>query len=258
MIYSKNSISPGGTKNMKVIIPDDYQDAVRHLDCFHKLDGHYVTIYQDTVKDVDLLATRFQEVEALVLIRERTRITEALLNRLPKLQFIAQTGKGVAHIDVAACTRHGVAISVGKGSPYAPAELTWGLILSAMRHIPQEVARLKAGYWQNTLGFGLHGRTLGIFGYGNIGNLVAGYGRAFGMQVIVYGREHSLTQAQADGFETVNSQEELFQRADVLSLHIKLVAETQGIVRPPHLAQMKPTAVLVNTSRAELIERGAL
>lgn len=243
---------------MRIVIPDDYQDAVRHLDCFPMLARHEVTIYNDTVKDLDVLAERFQHADALVLIRERTAITAALLDRLPRLRFISQTGKGVAHIDVPACTQRGVAIAVGGGSPIAPAELTWALILASMRHLPQEVAHMKAGKWQATLGRNLHGRTLGIFGYGSIGTLVAQYGRVFGMRVLVWGREGSLTRAQADGFETVTHQRALFERSDVLSLHVKLSAETRGIVTRADLDAMKPDAVLVNTSRAELITSGAL
>ncbi len=242
---------------MRIVIPDDYQDAVRNLDCFNKfklnLSEHQVTIYRDSVKKTETLAERFRGAEALVLIRERTAITEPLLALLPDLKLICQTGKGIAHIDLAACTRHGVAVAVGGGAPYAPAELTWGLILAALRHIPQEVARMKTGQWQTTLGTGLRGRTLGILGYGKIGNLVAGYGHAFGMHVLVWGREGSLARARADGFETVASQRELFRRADVLSLHVKLVKETRGIVTAADLAEMKPSALLVNTSRAELI-----
>jgi D-3-phosphoglycerate dehydrogenase len=243
---------------MRVIIPDDYQDAVRSLDSFSKLKGHHVTIYRDSVKDVETLGVGFQDAEALVLIRERTVITEPLLDLLPNLKLISQTGKGTGHIDLEACTHHGVAVAADTGSPYAPAELTWGLVLAAMRHIPQEVTRLKIGQWQSTLGLGLRGRTLGIFGYGKIGSLVAGYGRAFGMKVQVWGRDGSLARAQADGFETATSQAALFRDADVLSLHLKLVEETRGIVTAADLAQMKPSALLVNTSRAELIVFGAL
>lgn len=243
---------------MQIVIPDDYQDAVRSLDSFDKLAGHHVTIYQDTVKDLDRLAGRFHDAEALVLIRERTAITEALLARLPQLRFISQTGKGASHIDLAACTRHRVLVAGGGGSPYATAELTWGLILAATRHIPYEVERLKSGHWQSTLGLGLRGRALGIFGYGKIGSLVAGYGRAFGMQVLVWGREGSVARAQADGFATVPSQEALFRQADVLSLHIRLTPETRGIVTAADLALMKPSALLVNTSRADLIAPDAL
>ena len=243
---------------MRIVIPDDYQDAVRSLDSFGKFSEHQVTIYNDSVKDVELLANRFRDAEALVLIRERTAITEELLARLPNLKIIAQTGRGIPHIDLDACTRHGIAVAVGSGMPYATAELTWGLVLAAMRHIPQEVAGMKAGRWQSTLGLSLHGRTLGIFGYGKIGSLVASYGRAFGMNVLIWGREGSITRARSDGFATANSQDALFRQADVLSLHIKLVAETRGIVTTANLAEMKPSALLVNTSRAGLIEPGAL
>ncbi|HTK07561.1 MAG TPA: D-2-hydroxyacid dehydrogenase family protein [Ktedonobacteraceae bacterium] len=243
---------------MRIVIPDDYQDAVRSLDCFRQLAEHHVTVYHDSVKETDVLAERFREAEALVLIRERTAISEALLAQLPNLKIIAQTGRGAPHIDMAACTRHGVAVTLGGGTPYATAELTWGLVLASMRHIPQEYIRLKAGHWQTTLGTGLHGRTLGIFGYGNIGRLVASYGRVFGMRVLIWGRENSLTRARADGFETAASREALFSEADVLSLHIKLSEETRDLVTASDLAQMKPSALLVNTSRAGLIERGAL
>jgi len=244
--------------SMHVVIPDDYQDAVRGLACFDKLAGHRVTIYHDTVKDRDALAARLQDAEALVLIRERTAIDEALLARLPRLRIIAQTARVGAHVDVAACTRRGIVVTEGRGTPYAPAELTWGLVLAAMRRIPQEVARLRAGRWQGTLGLGLRGRTLGIYGYGNIGRLVAGYGRAFGMEVLVWGREGSRTRAAADGIALAPSREALFERADVLSLHLRLGPETRGIVTAADLARMKPEAVLVNTSRAGLIAPGAL
>ena len=230
---------------MHVVIPDDYQDAVRQLRCFSKLQGHRVTIFNDTVRDVDALAARFADADALVLIRERTRVTRELLHRLPKLKLIAQTGKGAAHIDLTACKERGVEVAVGTGSPYAPAELTFGLILAAMRRIPEEAASLRAGRWQSTLGTTLRGRTLGIFGHGRIGSLVAGYGRAFGMNVRIGGRD-------------AESQDSMFRDADVVSLHLRLTPETRGIVTAGHLAMMKPGALLVNTARAELIERGAL
>jgi len=243
---------------MNIVIPDDYQDAVRTLDCFRKLDGHAVTVCHDTVTDVDVLAERFKDADALVLIRERTAISEALLSRLPKLKVIAQTGRGMPHIDLAACTRHGVVVTSGVGSSTATAELTWALVLAATRHIPQEVASMKAGKWQSRLGIGLHGRTLGIFGYGRIGSVVAGYGRAFGMKAVVWGRENSLTKGAVDGYEAASSQTAFFEQCDVVSLHIKLIKETVGIVTVANLAAMKPAAVLVNTSRADLIESGAL
>ena len=243
---------------MKIIIPDDYQDAVRRLDCFSKLSGHDVTIYQDTVFGIEEQTERFQDAEALVLIRERTPITEALLAKLPKLQLIAQTGGGTAHIDKEACARHGVTVTAGKGSPTAPAELTWGLVLAAMRHIPEQVESMKSGRWQTRLGTNLTGRTLGIFGLGKIGSLVAGYGRAFGMRVLVWGREGSLARAHEAGFETAASKEDLFRQADVLSLHLRLSPETRGIVSRANLGLMKSSALFVNTSRGELIEPGAL
>lgn len=243
---------------MHVVIPDDYQDAVRSLTCFSKLAGHDVTIYRDTVKDVDALAERFRDADALVLIRERTAIDDALLERLPRLKLIAQTGKGTAHIDTAACERRGVKVAVGTGSPYAPAELTWALVLAAMRRIPQEAARMREGGWQGSLGTTVRGRTLGIFGYGKIGTLVAGFGRAFGMNVLAWGRAGSLSRAQADGHAVAGDQAALFEQSDVLSLHLRLTKETRGIVTAQDLARMKPTALLVNTSRAELIEPGAL
>jgi len=243
---------------VRIVIPDDYQDAVRHLACFSKLAGHDVAVFHDTVKDIDALAQRFADADALVLIRERTAITDALLEKLPRLKLISQTGKGTAHIDVDACKRRGIVVSVGTGSPYAPAELTWALVLASMRHIAHEAARLRAGEWQSTLGTLLRGRTLGVWGYGKIGSLVAGYGRSFGMRVLAFGREGSLTRAQADGFEVATSKDALFEQSDVLSLHLRLTKETRGIVTAADLASMKPTALLVNTSRAELIERDAL
>ena len=239
---------------MRVVIPDDYQDAVRHLDCFAKLRGHDVTIYNDTVKGVDVLAERFREADALVLIRERTAIDAELLSRLPNLKLISQTGRGTTHIDTDACARRGIEVAVGTGSPYAPAELTFALILAAMRQIPREAEHLRNGGWQHLLGATVRGRTLGIYGYGKIGSLVAGYGRALGMRVLVWGREGSQTRARQDGYEVGP----LFAESDVLSLHLRLTDETHGIVTAADLAQMKPTALLVNTSRAELIEAGAL
>ena len=243
---------------MRVIIPDDYQDAVRTLDCFKLLDSHDVTIYRDTVGSLEELAARFAEAEAIVLIRERTPISSELLARLPNLKLIAQTGKGVAHIDLDACRARGVIVCVGTGSPVAPAELTFALILASMRRIPEEVERMKRGEWQGALGRGLRGRTLGIWGYGRIGSLVASYGKAFGMRVLTHGREGSLLRAQKDGFDVALTSDELFAVSDVVSLHLRLTKETRGIVTAAHLARMKRVSLLVNTSRAELIESGAL
>ncbi len=247
---------------MKIAIPDDYQDAIRTLDCFYKLSGQHVVIIREHLSDPAVLAARLQGVEALVLIRERTPITGTLLALLPDLRLIVQTGKRAPHIDMAACTRHGVAVVYatppGGGSSSATAELTWGLILSAMRFIPQEVASMKAGHWQSRLGHALCGRTLGIFGYGHIGSLVATYGQAFGMRVLAWGREGSRSRAQADSIEVAASQDALFREVDVLSLHLVLNEETRGIVSAADLAKMQPTALFVNTSRAGLIEPGAL
>ncbi|GGY05927.1 D-isomer specific 2-hydroxyacid dehydrogenase [Litchfieldella qijiaojingensis] len=243
---------------MNIVIPDDYQDAVKTLAAFRKLAGHEVTIFNDTVTNLDTLAERFSEAEALVLIRERTAVGAELLARLPRLRLISQTGAGTAHIDLEACERHGVTVMTGSGSPHSTAELTWALVLAGMRHLPQEVENLKAGRWQRTLGTGLHGRTLGIFGYGKIGRLVAGYGQAFGMSVLVWGRESTRQRAREAGLEVAGSQRELFERADVLSLHLRLNEGTRGIVGPDDLARMKPSAVLINTSRAGLIAPGAL
>ncbi|MBR9904484.1 MAG: D-2-hydroxyacid dehydrogenase family protein [Gammaproteobacteria bacterium] len=243
---------------MKIVIADDYQGCVRHLDAFKQLEGHDVTVYHDTLTDLDALSERFQAAEALVLIRERTPITAALLERLPNLKVISQTGGGAAHVDIPACRHHGITVMTGTGSPYAAAELTWGLVLAAMRHIPAEVENLKAGRWQRTLGTGLKGRTLGIFGYGKIGSLVARYGQAFEMKVLVWGREGTLQRASDAGMEVAQTQADLFQRADVLSLHLRLNDETRGIVSAESLAQMKPTSLLVNTSRAQLVAPGAL
>ena len=243
---------------MHIVIPDDYQDCVRHLNAFKSLTGHQVTIYNDSVTSIDALAERFQDAEAIVLTRERTVITPALLERLPKLKIISQTGKVSNHLKLADCTARGVAVAEGSGGPTATAELTWALLLASMRHIPQEVARLKSGQWQNTLGRQLKGRSLGVWAYGKIGKIVAGYGKAFGMKVWVWGREGSIAAAKADGFDAAPSRADFFKQSDVVSLHVRLNAETHGLVNATDLAMMKPDALLVNTSRAELVVSGAL
>ena len=245
---------------MNITILDDYQNIVRTLDAFRKLDGHNVTIWNDHTKDVDVLAGRLKDTEALVLIRERTPIRAPLIERLNKLKVVSQRSV-YPHIDVDALTRKGIVLSsdLHPGKPsYATAELTWGLVLAAMRRIPQEMAALKAGRWQSSVGLGLRGRTLGIYGYGRIGATVAGYGRAFGMNVSIWGREGSTERARADGFAVAGSREAFFEQADVISLHLRLRPETRGIVTGQDLARMKPTALIVNTSRAELIATGAL
>jgi len=245
---------------VKISILDDYHDTLRLLPCFKKLNGHEVTIWNDHVQDVDILAERLQDAEALVLIRERTEIRGPLLDRLPKLKLISQRSV-YPHIDVAACTRKGVIVSSSQhpGTPsYATAELTWGLILAAARQIPQQMASLRAGKWQNGVGHSLRDKTIGVYGYGRIGSVVAGYAKAFGMQVVVWAREASRQKAQADGYLAASGKEQFFEQCDIVSLHMRLVEATRGIVTEADLARMKPTSLLVNTSRAALIERGAL
>jgi D-3-phosphoglycerate dehydrogenase len=247
-------------RNMKIAILDDYHDTLRTLDCFKKLAGHDVTIWNDHVQDVDALAERLRDTEAVVLIRERTEIRAPLLHRLDKLKLISQRSV-YPHIDVDACTQLGIIVSSSQhaGTPsYAAAELTWALVLAAMRQVPQQMASLKAGKWQIGVGSDVRGKTLGIFGYGRIGSVVAGYGKAFGMNVLVWAREESLKRARSDGYATARSKEGFFSECDILSLHMRLVAATRGIVTGADLARMKPTALLVNTSRAPLIEPGAL
>jgi len=245
---------------MKISILDDYHDTVRTLACFNKLAGHEVTIWNDNVQDVDALAQRLRDAEVLVLIRERTKIRAPLLERLPKLRLISQRSV-YPHIDVDTCTKLGIILSSDQhlGTPsHATAELTWGLILAAMRQIPQQMASLKAGRWQIGVGSTVRGKTLGIYGYGRIGSVVAGYGRAFGMKVMAWAREKSLAQARADGHAVAASKEAFFAECDIISLHMRLVDATRGIVTAADLARMKPSALIVNTSRAPLIAPGAL
>ena len=245
---------------MKVSILDDYHDTLRTLECFKKLAGHEVTVWSDHLQDDAKLAARLKDAEALVLIRERTRIQAPLLERLPQLKLISQRSV-YPHIDIAACTRRGVLVcsNMHPGTPsYATAELTWALILAAMREIPQQVAALKAGRWQAGMGNTVRGKTLGVYGYGRIGQVVAGYGRAFGMNVQVWGREAAHQKAAADGHVAAKSKAAFFEDCDVVTLHMRLVDATRGIVKAEDLARMKPTALLVNTSRAGLIEKDAL
>ena len=251
---------------MKIAILDDYQNAVPGLDCYKILDGHEVKVFNNSARGVGQLAIRLAPYEALVLIRERTSLPAALLNKLPNLKLISQTGKVSGHVDVAAATARGIAIAEGVGSPVAPAELTWTLIMAASRKIVPYASSLKEGAWQtasvnpqlNGLGRVLRGRTLAIWSYGKIGKLVAGYGKAFGMRVIVWGSAATRQAALADGIEAAESREAFFEQADVLSLHLRLAEATRGIVTAADLARMKPDALFVNTSRAELIEPGAL
>jgi D-3-phosphoglycerate dehydrogenase len=245
---------------MKVAILDDYFDTLRTLPCFAKLAGHEVTVFSDHVQKLEPLAHRLRDTEALVLIRERTEIREELLERLGSLRLISQRSV-YPHIDVDACTRLGIVVSssMHAGTPsYAAAELTWGLVLAAARQIPQQMASLKGGRWQVGVGSTLRGKTLGIYGYGRIGKEVAGYGRAFGMPVLVWAREESRARAREDGLAVADNKEDFFESCDVLSLHMRLVDATRGIVTAADLARMKPDAMLVNTSRAGLIQPGAL
>jgi len=245
---------------MKVTILDDYFDTLRTLACFRKLAGHDVTIWNDHVQDVDLLAQRLRDTQVLVLIRERTAIRAALIERLDELRLISQRSV-YPHIDIDACTEHGIVVSSSQhpGTPsYAAAELTWALTMAALRQIPQQMASLKAGNWQTGVGHGLRGKTLGIYGYGRIGKAVACYGDAFGMKVLVWASEASRARARQDGYETAPSKETFLSACDVLSLHMRLVDATCGIVTAEDLALMKPTALLVNTARAGLVEPGAL
>jgi len=245
---------------VKVTVLDDYFDTVRTLACFAKLAGHDVTVWNDHLQETEALAARLADTEALVLIRERSQIRAPLLERLPGLRLISQRSV-YPHIDVEACTRLGVLLcsSQHQGTPsYAAAELTWGLVLAAERQIPQQVAALKAGRWQTGVGNSLRGRTLGIYGYGRIGSAVAGYGKAFGMKVLVWARADSLAKARADGYEAAASKEAFFAACDVITLHMRLLEETRGIVTAADLARMKSDSLIVNTSRAGLIAPGAL
>jgi len=255
---------------VNIIILDDYQDAVRKLKCASILEHLNTKVFTNTVKGLGQLSVRVRDADVLVLIRERSQFPRQLLEKLPKLKLIAQTGRVGPHIDIDACTRLGIAVAEGVGSPVAPAELTWALIMAAMRRLPHYISTLKHGAWQQSglkaasmppnfgIGMALRGRTLGIWGYGKIGQLVAGYGKAFGMRVLVWGSEASRERAAGDGFETVAERDALFEQADVLSLHLRLADRTRGIVKLESLLKMKPAALIVNTSRAELIEEGAL
>ena len=255
---------------VNIIILDDYQDAVRKLKCADKMEALHAKVFTNTVKGIGQLSVRLRDAEVLVLIRERSHLPRQLLEKLPRLRLISQTGPVGTHLDLEACTRLGIAVAQGVASPIAPAELTWALIMSAMRRVPQYIGNLKHGAWQQAglkassmpanfgVGMVLHGKTLGVWGYGRIGQLVAGYARAFGMHVIVWGSEASRTLAELHGCQPAASCEEFFSASDVLTLHLRLADTTRGIVKGEQLSLMKPTALLVNTSRAELIEEGAL
>lgn len=255
---------------MNIVILDDYQDAVRKLACSAKLESYQAKVYTNTVKGLGQLSVRLKDADVIVLNRERTHMPRALIEKLPKLKLIAQTGRVGSHLDVTACTERGIAVAEGTGSPVAPAELTWALIMAATRRLPQYIGNLKHGAWQQSglksssmpanfgLGTVLKGRTLGIWGFGRIGQLVAGYGKAFGMRILVWGRAPSRELAIQQGYEAATTRDSFFEDSDVLSLHLRLNEQTQGIVRLEDLSRMKPSALLVNTSRAELIEHDAL
>ena len=255
---------------MNIVILDDYQDAVRKLACFERLAEHDVKVFNNNVKGAGQLAVRMRDAQALVLNRERTTLGAAVLARCPKLRLVVQTGRIGPHVDLQACTRMGIAVLDGTTDPAPTAEFTWALILAAMRRIPQYVASLKQGAWQQSglkalsmpvnygLGQRLAGKTLGIWGYGRIGRIVAGYGRAFGMRVLVWGRDDSLRAAQADGHDVAADRLQLFAHSDVLTLHLRLHESTRGVVTLADLSHMKPDSVLVNTARAELIAPDAL
>ena len=255
---------------MNIVILDDYQDAVRKLPCASRLDPYSAKVFTNTVKGIGQLSVRLRDADVIVLIRERTQISRQLVEKLPRLKLIAQTGKAGSHIDVEACTERGIAIAEGVGSPVAPAELTWALIMAAMRRVPQYIANLKHGAWQQSglraasmppnfgVGMVLRGKTLGVWGYGRIGQLIAGYGRAFGMNVRIWGREASRAKALEDGYQVASTRQEFFEQCDIVSVHLRLNDETRGSITLEDLSRMKPNALFVNTSRAELVETDAL
>jgi D-3-phosphoglycerate dehydrogenase len=255
---------------MNIVILDDYQDVVRKLDCAAKLDAFPAKVYTNTVKGIGQLSVRLKDADVIVLIRERTPLNRQLIEKLPRLKLISQTGHAGPHIDVDACTERGIAVAQGTGSPYAPAELTWALIMAAARRLPQYIGNLKHGAWQQSglksasmpinfsMGTVLRGKTLGIWGYGKIGQLVAAYAKAFGMQVLVWGSEASRARAAQDGFIPATNRNAFFEECDVLSLHLRLNDATRSIVKLEDLSRMKQTALIVNTSRSELIETDAL
>ena len=255
---------------MNIVILDDYQDAVRKLECAAKLEQYQAKVYTNTVKGIGQLSVRLKDADVIILIRERTHLNRQLIDKLPKLKMISKTGRIGAHVDVQACTERGIAVAEGVGSGVAPAELTWALILAAMRRLPQYIGNLKHGAWQQSglkagsmpanfgIGCELHGKVLGIWGYGKIGQLVAGYGRAFGMQVLIWGSDNSMEKAVQDGHTIALSREAFFEASDVLTIHLRLSDTTRHVIDQADLGRMKPTALLVNTSRAELIDTNTL
>lgn len=244
---------------MIIAIPDDYHELVPKLDCFRRLAAHEVRVFRDVAPAFDVMVNNLRDAEVIVPIRERSRFTRELITQLPRLKLISQTGRSAHHVDLAACTEFGIAVTAGThASPYTVAEHTWTLILSSLRHIPEETALMKRGRWRSSFSLGLHGRTLGLYGLGKIGSLIAATGASFGMRVLVWGRETTLARAKAAGYAVATSKNELFEQSDVLSLMLRLTDATRGIVAEADLARMKPTALIVNTARAELIAPGAL
>jgi D-3-phosphoglycerate dehydrogenase / 2-oxoglutarate reductase len=244
---------------MKITVIDDYQDAFRRMSAFPKLAGHEIEIFNDTLKEPARLAERLQDADCVVLTQQRSWFRRPLIEALPNLRLISQTGRVTAHIDLKACTERGVMVCAGgKGRPHSTAELTWALILAALRHVPEEVYGLRQGGWQSTLGVDIFGKTLGIYALGGIGAIVANIGQAFGARILCWGRGASLERARLAGYEVAASREAFFAESDIVSLHLPMVRETRGIVTRADLARMKPSALLVNTSRARLVEDGAL
>lgn len=254
----KNSIILQLKLGLRIAIPDDYQNVIQSLDCFQLLNGHDVTIVHDYLSEPKALATQLNNPEVLVLTRTRTPINEALLRHLPNLKLVSQTGKNAGHIDVAACQKYGVSIVEGRGNPIATAELTWNLIMSGLRQLPQAIEGMKAGKWQINIGHRVYGKRIGIWGYGKIGKRIAQYAKVFGAEVMVWGSLRSRNLAVLHGFLAARSKAEFFSTCDVVSLNLRLQPATSGIVKKSDLLQMKSDALLVNTARAGLIEQGAL
>lgn len=244
---------------MIIAIPDDYHGLVPKLDCFRRLAAHEVRVFRDAAPAFDVMINNLRDADVIVPIRERSRFTRELIAQLPRLKLISQTGRSAHHVDIAACTERGIAVTAGThASPHTVSEHTWTLILAALRRIPEETALMKRGLWRPSFSLGLHGRTLGLYGLGKIGSLIAATGASFGMRVLVWGRETTLARAKAAGYDVATSKNELFEQSDVLSLMLRLTDATRGIVAEADLARMKPTALIVNTARAELITPGAL
>ena len=243
---------------MKITILDDYQHIIEKLDCFKLLNGQNVVILHNSEKEPKKLAIQIADSEIIVLTRERTEISDELLDNLPNLKLISQTGKISNHLNLDICTKHNVAVAEGVGSPIAPTELAWALLMNTVRKIPQAIASMKEGKWQTNIGSTINGKTLGIWGYGKIGQRIAQYAKVFGAKVMVWGSEASQNKAVADGFQKSNSKKEFFETADIITLHLRLNENTFGIVKESDLMNMKDNSVLINTARAQLIEKDAL